>query len=98
MWFCLPLRLPFFLISVDSQYGHCIVENPNSSLYYATPKFKNIHKLNFSELQNTKIGIYSLQSSIRVQPVGWVERRETQHNPLLRNQNSDVGLKVHFYS
>ncbi|GAA6621616.1 hypothetical protein NUACC26_074360 [Scytonema sp. NUACC26] len=37
MWFCLPLRLPFFRISVDSQYGHCTVENPKSSLYYATP-------------------------------------------------------------
>ncbi|MEH2082892.1 MAG: hypothetical protein V7K89_23810 [Nostoc sp.] len=28
---------PFFLISVDSQYGQCTVEHLNSSLYYATP-------------------------------------------------------------
>ncbi|WP_243146803.1 Hsp70 family protein, partial [Scytonema sp. UIC 10036] len=27
-----------FRISVDSQYGHCIVEHLKSSLYYATPK------------------------------------------------------------
>ncbi|MEH2450853.1 hypothetical protein, partial [Nostoc sp.] len=32
-----PLRLPFFLISVDLQYGQCTVVNPHSSLYYATP-------------------------------------------------------------
>lgn len=37
MLFCLPRRLPFFLISVDSQYGHCTVYDLNSSLHYATP-------------------------------------------------------------
>jgi hypothetical protein len=35
--FCLPRRFPFFLISVALQYGHCIVLDLNSSLYYATP-------------------------------------------------------------
>ncbi|KOP23939.1 hypothetical protein AMR41_23660 [Hapalosiphon sp. MRB220] len=32
-------RFPFFLISVDPQYGHCTVDDLNSSLYYATPIF-----------------------------------------------------------
>ncbi|MEH1835049.1 MAG: phospholipase D-like domain-containing protein [Nostoc sp.] len=36
--YCSCQQVPFFLISVDPQYGHCTVEHLNSSLYYATPK------------------------------------------------------------
>ncbi|MEH2306464.1 hypothetical protein, partial [Nostoc sp.] len=32
-----PPLFPFLRISVDSQYGHCTVDDLNSSLYYATP-------------------------------------------------------------
>lgn len=43
----LPLCFPFFRIFVDSQYGHCTVDDLNSSLYYATPNLLENERLNF---------------------------------------------------
>ncbi len=33
--FTSPILLPFFLISVELQYGRCIVQSLNTSLHYA---------------------------------------------------------------
>lgn len=36
----LPLHFPFFVISVDPQYGYCTVDYLNLSLYYVTPHIR----------------------------------------------------------